>query len=299
MKRFARLLPAAIALLAGCSNKNHSAFDASVIVEGTAIKVSALTGGYIEQVFVDEGDEVQIGQAIAVIDTEKLGYQLEQVKANLEELTVQRRIAETNVRRAKDDGDYAKTKFERVADLFQKNAASEQVRDDARINYDRAQTALESAQQARQSIASREKGLEAQQKLLRRQMNDAVVKAPASGAITTRYYDAGETVPPNAPLVEIIDLSKMWAKVYVSETYLPKIKIGQSAQVKMDGADQTLTGAVAWISAKAEFTPKNILTAESRTALVYAVKINIANPDKILKHGMPVSITLQPASEIH
>ncbi|MCI0693729.1 HlyD family efflux transporter periplasmic adaptor subunit [candidate division KSB1 bacterium] len=84
----------------------------------------------------------------------------------------------------------------------------------------------------------------------------------------------------------------MWTKVYVSETYLPQIKIGQPAQVKIDGTDQTLEGTVAWISAKAEFTPKNILTEESRTALVYAVKINIENPTRVLKHGMPVSIVL-------
>jgi HlyD family secretion protein len=294
MKASANFFLSGVFLVWGCSGKNDSAFDASVIVEGASIKVSAQTGGYVQQVFFNEGDEVQLGQTIAVIDTEKLGYQLEQVKANLEELAAQHRIAETNVRRAREDYDYAKTKFERVADLFQKNAASEQVRDDAKIAYDRARTGLESAQQALQSIASREKGLAAQLKLLRRQIDDAVVKAPTGGTITTRYYDAGETIPSNAPLVEIIDLSKMWAKVYVSEIYLPTIKVGQPARIIIDGIDKTLSGAVAWISSKAEFTPKNILTEESRTALVYAVKINIDNPDGLLKHGMPVSISLQP-----
>jgi HlyD family secretion protein len=278
--------------LTSCEKKNDSAFQASAIIEGTAIKVSAQTGGYLRQVNFDEGQEVQIGQTIAVVDTEKLGYQLEQIQANLGELNVQHRMATTNLRRAQDDHDYAKTKYARYLDLFQKNAASQQVLDDLKIAYDRAVTALESARQSLQSIASREKSLEAQAKLLRRQLNDALVKAPVGGTITTRYYDAGETIPPNAPVVEIIDLSKMWAKVYVSETYLSRIKIGQPAQVKIDGASQTLSGAVAWISAKAEFTPKNILTQESRTALVYAVKINVDNPDGILKHGMPVSIIL-------
>ncbi|MDZ7291401.1 MAG: efflux RND transporter periplasmic adaptor subunit [candidate division KSB1 bacterium] len=283
-------------LVTGCSKKNNSTFQASAILEGTAIKVAAQTGGYLLQVNFDEGEDVQIGQTVAVVDTEKLGYQLEQVRANLQELAVQHRIAETNVRRAQDDHAYAKIKYERYLDLFQKNAASQQVLDDLKIGYDRAKTALESAQQTLASIASREKGLEAQAKLLRRQINDALVKAPVSGTITTRYYDAGETIPPNAPLVEIIDLSKMWAKVYVSETYLPLIKIGQPAHIKVDGISQTFTGVVAWISAKAEFTPKNILTQESRTALVYAVKITVDNPDKILKHGMPVSVTLTPTS---
>lgn len=294
MKRsFARILPALL-LLAGCGNNDGSSFRASAIVEGTAVKVAAQTGGYLQQVLIEEGQTVQLGQTIAVVDTEKLGYQLEQVEANLQDLQTQRRVAVANVQRAREDYTYAKTKYNRFLDLFQKNAATQQALDDAKIAHDRARTALESAEQTLASFGSKEKSLDAQGKLLRRQINDAIVKAPINGTITTRYYDTGETISPNAPLVEIIDLSKMWAKVYVSETFLSRIKIGQTAEVRIDGAEQTLTGAVAWISAKSEFTPKNILTEESRTALVYAVKINIDNPDGILKHGMPVSISLHP-----
>jgi HlyD family secretion protein len=284
----------AILLLMGCGNGNNSNFHASAIVEGTSVKVSAQTGGYLQQVLVEEGQVVQVGQAIAVVDTEKLGYQLEQVEANLQDLRTQRRIAAANVQRAREDFEYAKTKYNRFRDLFQKNAATQQALDDAKNAYDRVSTVRESSEQTLESFGSKEKGLEAQAKLLRRQISDAVVKAPISGTVTTRYFDAGETIAPNAPLAEIIDLCRMWAKVYVSETLLSKIKIGQSTQVQIDGAAQTLGGVVAWISAKSEFTPKNILTEESRTALVYAVKINIDNPDGVLKHGMPVSITLQP-----
>ena len=277
-----------------CDKKEPSTFEASAIVEGTAVKVAAQTGGYLLQVVVNEGEEVVLGQTIAVVDSEKLSYQLDQVQAGLEELAVQRRLAETNLRRAQEDFNYAQTRYERFLDLFQKNAASEQARDDAKINFDRAQTAYDAARQNIQALTSKGKGLEAQAKLLRRQINDATVKAPLAGTITTRYYDAGETIPPNAPIVEIIDLSQMWTKIFISETYLPKVNIGQTAQVRIDGTEQTLTGTIAWISTKAEFTPKNILTQESRTALVYAVKINLDNPEKILKHGMPVAISLEP-----
>lgn len=292
-KIFVCLFPT-ILLLTSCGKNENSNFQASAIVEGTAVKVAAQTGGYLQQVLVEEGQAVQIGQTIAVVDTEKLGYQLEQVEANLQDLASQRRIAINNVQRAKEDYEYAKTKYNRFLDLFQKNAATQQALDDSKIVYDRSRTAHESSEQTLQSFGSKEKSLEAQGKLLRRQINDAVVKAPLNGTLTTRYYDMGETIPSNAPFAEVIDLSKMWAKVYVSETFLPIIKIGQSAQVKIDGIDQTLSGTVAWVSAKSEFTPKNILTEESRTALVYAVKININNPEGVLKHGMPVSISLHP-----
>jgi HlyD family secretion protein len=296
MNRFGPLVLSTSMLLVGCQQKGNSVFEASAIIEGTAVKVAAQTGGYLLQVHVDEGDGVTIGQTLAVVDTEKLSYQLEQIEANLEEITVQQHIAASNLRRAQDDFEYARTRYERVAELFKQNAATEQARDDAKINLDRTQTAYESARQNVQALTSRQKAFAAQGKLLRRQINDGLVKAPINGTVTTRYFKTGETISPNAPLVEIIDLAQMWTKVYVSEKYLPHIGIGQSATIRIDGTDQTLTGKVAWINNKAEFTPKNILTEESRTALVYAVKVEVDNPGGILKHGMPVTVVLQPAS---
>ena len=296
MKRISIVVLPAILLLLGCGKENGATFQASAIIEGTSVKVSAQTGGYLEQVYVNEGDEVQVGQTIAVVDTEKLGYQLDRAKAAVEQVAAERRIAEANLQRASDDYDYARTKYERFQSLYQTNAASEQVRDDLRASFNRARVALESAKQKLVAIASKKRGLLTQVKLLQRQIRDASVEAPVKGTVTTRYFRAGETIPTFAPLVEIIDLSEMWAKVYVSETYLPRIKVGQSAEVRVDGTDQALVGSVSWISPKAEFTPKNILTKESRTALVYAVKIVVANPDRVLKHGMPVSIILQPGS---
>ncbi len=296
MKRFLLFMLPALVLLAACRQKENSVFQASVIIEGTAIKVAAQTGGYLLQVNVDEGDRVTSGQTLATVDTEKLGYQLEQVQANLEELSVQKRVAESNLRRARDDFEYARTRYDRIAELFKQNAATEQAHDDAKINFERAQTAYETARQNLQALTSRQKALEAQGKLLQRQINDGVIKAPLNGTITTRYFKTGETIAPNAPLVEIIDLAEMWTKVYISEKYLPRVRIGQNATIKIDGTDQTMTGKVAWINNKSEFTPKNILTEESRTALVYAVKVEVENPQGILKHGMPVTVVLQPAS---
>ena len=296
MKSFLQFSLPAFLLLAGCRQEKHGVSEASTIIQGTAIKVAAQTGGYLLLVNVDEGDRVTNGQTLATVDTEKLSFQLEQVQASLEELAVQQRVAENNLRRAQDDYEYARTRYDRIAELFKQNAATEQAHDDAKINFERAQTAYETARQNLQALTSRQKALAAQGKLLQRQINDGVIKSPLNGTITTRYFKTGETIPVNSPLVEIIDLADMWTKVYVSEKYLPLMRIGQGAVIKIDGSDRTLTGKVAWINSKAEFTPKNILTEESRTALVYAVKVEVQNPEGILKHGMPVTVVLQPAS---
>jgi HlyD family secretion protein len=111
--------------------------------------------------------------------------------------------------------------------------------------------------------------------------------------VAEKFFEEGEAIPPMAALAEIIDLNLVWVKIYISEKMLPHIQTGQQAEIHMDGSDQTLAGTVSWINSKAEFTPKTILTPETRTSLVYAVKIEIANPDHLLKLGMPVEVHLQ------
>lgn len=278
--------------LFACNHQNEDGFSASVIAEGTAIKLSPQTGGQVLDIRFEEGTRVQAGDTLAVLDTEKLSYQLEQVQANVADVQAQKGIAATNLQKARDEAVYAKTRFIRVNDLYKQNAATEQMRDDAEINATRAESSMRSAQQMLASLDTRQAALQAQVNLLQKQISDATLISPLDGTVTTQYYQLGETVPTMAPMLEIINLQEMWAKVYVTETMLPAINIGQEAQISMDGTDENLVGRVAWISPRAEFTPKNILTEESRTGLVYAVKIDIDNPQGLLKHGMPVAISL-------
>lgn len=282
----------AFAVLAGCTHDDPNTFTATGIVEGTSVKVAAQTGGLILRMDFEEGEDIAVGQTIAVIDTEKLVYQMEQVEASLEEVSVQRQIALNTLEKARSDFDNIEKKYKRFQDLYRKKSTSQQRIDDLKMAFDAATAQLRNAQQNQKLVESKQKAIAAQRKLLRRQLNDAVVNSPVSGTLTTKFYERGETVPPGFAVAEVIDLGKMWTKVYISELMLPKIKVSDQAEIRIDGTEQVLPGRVAWISAKAEFTPKNILTEESRTSLVYAVKVNIDNPDRTLKHGMPVVVVL-------
>ena len=82
----------------------------------------------------------------------------------------------------------------------------------------------------------------------------------------------------------------MKVTIYVSTNELSHTKIGNQADIKVDGVDELMKGTITWISSESEFTPKTILTEETRTTLVYAVKIAVSNPDGILKIGMPVDV---------
>ena len=135
--------------------------------------------------------------------------------------------------------------------------------------------------------------MEAKIKSVNKRINDTKIIAPTAGIITNLYFEEGEAVPLFGSLLEIIDTKKMEVKIYISETRLSQVQYGQGVSVSVDGLDKTLDGTVIWVSPKAEFTPKTILTPNTRTSLVYAVKISINNEEGILKHGMPVVITLK------
>ncbi len=106
-----------------------------------------------------------------------------------------------------------------------------------------------------------------------------------------KYAEPNEVTAFGKPLYKIADLSTMLLRVYVSETQLADIKIGQEVTVKIDSGDdmKNYNGIITWIASEAEFTPKIIQTKEERVNLVYAVKISVKN-DGSLKIGMPAEM---------
>ena len=128
-------------------------------------------------------------------------------------------------------------------------------------------------------------------KVTTKQMRDAFIVSPEHGAVIIKYTEKGELVTIGSPLFEIANLTEMWTKIYLSETDVHRVKLGQKVQLKVDGLpEKSFDATVTWISDKSEFTPKTILTEETRTTLVYAAKVKAKNPDGVLKIGMPVSV---------
>ena len=114
------------------------------------------------------------------------------------------------------------------------------------------------------------------------------IYAPSAGRVTMRAVEPGETVTPGLPLLRITRLNTVWIRVYVPATAIGQIKIGQSAEVRTDAyTRKQYHGRVVEIAQQAEFTPKNVQTRQERVKLVFAVKIEVENPDGELKPGMP------------
>ena len=321
-------------LLSGCRGTAATpASRATGYVEATEVRVSAEVGGRLVDVKVAEGDRVTAGDVIARLDTadtdlalRRAGADREQAQAQLalvragarpediRQAAAQVQSAQAEVKAAQVEVDAAATDLERFENLLRANAGSVKQRDDARMRRDvaaaRVRGAQERAQGAQEALArlragarsqevdvarARVSASDAQIAALEKSVADAVVKAPVSGIVTSKLLDAGEMAAPRAPVVVITDLDHAWANLYVDERLVPQLKIGQAATLVTD-AGQRLSGTITFISPKAEFTPRNVQTAEERSKLVYRVKVTVDNKDGVLKPGMPVEGELQPAA---
>ena len=134
---------------------------------------------------------------------------------------------------------------------------------------------------------------------IRDRLARSAVTNPQNGTVLTIYARAGEVVQSGHPLYKVADLDTMVLRAYVTGGQLSSVRLGQPVQVHVDqggGALRSMPGTVTWISPSAEFTPTPVQTRDERADLVYAVKIRVANPEGVLRIGMPGDVTLAAPS---
>ena len=282
------ILTLLIFTLFGCTNNGNDSITGSGIIEATEILTSSQLPGKVLSVDVSEGLDVDAGTQIAQIDTEKIVLQKQQIQAGIKELKLNYQNAQRGIDLAKSNYNNILKKFNRISALFEQQSVTQQQYDDVETALKGAKTQLDNARNSLRALAAKEEQLNAQLALLSSQLRDAKITAPIKGTILAKYISAGEIARPGSPIVSIAELENLWIKVYLTEKELGRIKLGDTVQLEVGAfSDKTYPGTIAWISPKAEFTPQNVQTKEARADLVYAVKVNVKNPDGELKIGMP------------
>lgn len=119
-------------------------------------------------------------------------------------------------------------------------------------------------------------------------LDDTYIYGPAPGTILTKEVEPGEVVNPGTPLFTMVDLDKLYLKVYINEPDIGKIRLGQEARIYVDAfPDQAFPAHISRVAQRAEFTPKYVETREERVKLVFAVELRAKNQEGYLKPGMP------------
>jgi HlyD family secretion protein len=299
-------------------NNNSSVIEASGTIESTNVIISSKTSGEILKLLHDEGEKVETGDTILIIDHEALDYQLEQALANVQSAEAQLSLmikgarkediiqAEENLKQTETNLTLAKNDFDRFSNLLETKSITQKQYDEisaryqisvaqynsAKENYEKVKKIFrpEEIEQARANLRKAKSSVD----LLKKNVRDSYVRSPISGFIVRKFVEIGETVTPMSSLVKISDLDFVDLVIYVSELELGKVKLGQDADVTVDTyPNKVYKGKVTYISPEAEFTPKNIQTKDERTKLVFAVKIEIENQNFELKAGMPADASVK------
>ncbi|NJD58291.1 MAG: hypothetical protein C3F13_00935 [Anaerolineales bacterium] len=131
--------------------------------------------------------------------------------------------------------------------------------------------------------------------LIDAQLGKLVVTAPQDGVVLTRSIEPGEVVVAGAAALTLGQLDNLKITVYIPENRYGEIRLGDTADVKVDSfPNQTFTAIINRIADQAEFTPRNVQTAEGRQTTVYAVDLAVKNPAGQLKPGMPADVVFNP-----
>ena len=315
---FKILLAFTLVFSIGCGNGNEkNTISASGNIEATNAVVSSKVTGQVIAIKYDEGSRVNEGDTVMIIDHDNLEIQLQQAKAAENAADAQLKLlkegarsediqqAQDAVKQAKINMDLAERDFNRMQQLYISKTITKKQFDDVQAKYELTQAQYNSVQENLKKVKNFARPEEIKQAqanlnrqkavvdLLKKNISDSYVVSPITGFIVQKYVEKGETVSMLSSLFKVSELRTVKLVIYVSEENLGKVKLGQKADVSTDTyKDKNYKGTVIYISPEAEFTPKNIQTKDERTKLVYAVKIEINNPDFELKPGMPADAVI-------
>lgn len=272
--------------LSSCGDKHD--YDATGIFEATTVTVSAETAGKILHFPVNEGDSLRAGEEAALIDTTLLALQQHQIANQRSSAQAATPDVAAQAASLRAQIAHQKQETERFRNLAEHNAGTQKQYADAKALLTSLQaqlTALLSTLGKNSaSISDNAEAIGYQREQIAEQITKCHIISPVSGTILSKYAEPGEYAVPGKPLFKIADLSQIYLRSYFTAAQLADVKLGRKVTVIADfGGDKQYEypGTVTWIAQESEFTPKSIQTRDSRSNLVYAVKIAVKNDGRL------------------
>lgn len=282
-----------LATLFSC-NKNNDKADGYGNFEATEVTISSEANGKIDFLKLEEGDNLEPQTQVGLVDTLQLYFAKQQLIASKSTISSKSAnvLSQKNV--LQEQLKTANLEKSRIHSMFSENAATKRQVDEIDGKVKVIEEQIKSVGTQNAPIANDVKSVDVQIAKINDQIAKSKIINPIKGTVLAKYAEPNEVTAFGKPLYKIADISEMTLRVYVSETQLPQIKVGQEVIVKIDGVTdmKSYQGILSWIASQAEFTPKIIQTKEERVNLVYAVKVKVKN-DGTLKIGMPAEMWIK------
>lgn len=272
--------------------------------------------GRIEQMAFEEGDAVNAGARMAMLDAQPYREALAAADANVQvaraDLAKLRQVRPQEIARAREAVNQtqavvtdAERNYRRQRDLLATGSSSQRIVDAARAARDQAIAGLKATQAAltqvtegsREDVAAAEARLAAAQAARAQAataVGDTELVAPSAGVVISRVREPGSMVNSQSTVYILSLAAPVYVRAYVDEPGLGRIAPGMRVRVRTDSSDKIYHGQIGFISPRAEFTPKTVETTDLRTDLVYRLRVVVENADAGLRQGMPVTVEVDP-----
>lgn len=285
------LLTVSATILTACSS-NKNDYDATGTFEATEVTVSAEQTGRIMNFDITEGQKINQGAQVGLIDTVQLQLKALQMGATRETYENQKPDIQKQIAATRQQLATAEREQRRAANLVKDGAANQKQLDDASsavlVLKRQLEAQISSLSNNTKSLSSQSSATDIQRAQIIDQLQKCHITAPINGTILDKYVEAGDFASIGKPLFKIADMDNVYLRAYVTSEQLEKVKTGQTVKIFSDYGNnkrKEYSGTVTWISDHSEFTPKTIQTDDERADLVYAVKILVKN-DGYIKLGM-------------
>jgi len=245
-------------------------------IEAEQVEIAPKIAGRVVEVRAAEGDFVEAGKVLVVMDTDELEAGLDRAKAEVALARQSKSEAEAIALQRKSELRLAGYELDRARTLLQSDHISEAVFEARETAHQVAEAVLGAANARVATAGSKIAAAEAEERRITAQIEDSTIPAPTAGRILYRLAEPGEVVDAGGPILTLLSLKEIYMEVFLPAREAGLLPIGAEARIVLDALpDYAIPAHVSFVSPEAQFTPKQVETLEEREKLVFRVRVRV------------------------
>ncbi|MFP7571766.1 HlyD family secretion protein [Marivita sp. S2033] len=245
-------------------------------IEADLIDISTRLTGRVAEISVREGDLVQPGDLLAVMDTSELEAQQMRAQAAVASSEAAVTVAEAGVTQAEARLALSQSELARTETLSTRGVVTGEELDIRRTEAQLAEAGLAAA---RAGVVAQQRTVDAENAALREieaRIADSALYAPAAGRVLYRLAQPGEVIGSGGKVLTLVSLGKIYMEFFLPASAAPRVRLGDEARIVVDiRPDVSIPAVVSFVAPQAQFTPKQVETIEERESLMFRIRVRI------------------------
>lgn len=245
-------------------------------IEADLIDISTRMTGRVAEIAVREGDLVQPGDPLAVMDTSELEAQRMRSQAAVASAQAAVTVATAGVTQAEAKLALSQSELARTETLSARGVVSGEELDIRRTEAQLAEAGLAAA---RAGVVAQQRAVDAENAALREieaRIADSTLYAPAAGRVLYRLAQPGEVIGSGGKVLTLVSLGEVYMEFFLPASAAPRVRLGDEARIVVDvRPDVAIPAVVSFVAPQAQFTPKQVETIEERESLMFRIRVRI------------------------